>query len=93
MKFLVAQQTPTTLDFSVWLDETKGTASAPDPTWVLSWSFPVNPPTGWKGGSINGTAYASWSDYVTTEVQLLAKQAYDQLTADPTPLSVQGTSF
>ena len=109
-QFLVAERTPTSLLFTVWLDTTKtvGKANAytftpaggsepvnPDPAWVRAWSWGAQAPDGWTGASLNGAAYAAdqWADYVTAEVELLARAVYAQLTADPTALAVQGTTF
>ena len=106
MHFLVAEQTPTTLNFAVWLDTTKTVAQPnaytfqqnganvnPDPTWVRAWTFGVKAPQGWQSATLNGVEYTSWAAYVTAEVQLLAQAEYAQLTADPQALAVQGTTF
>ena len=105
MCFLVAEQTPTSLNFAIWLDVTKtvqkpnaytftrnGESVNPNPAWVRAWSFGLAP-TGWKGATLNDTAYATWAEYVTAEAQLLAQAVYAQLTTDPQALAVQGTTF
>lgn len=92
-QFLTAQQTPTGLNFTAWLDTSKTLADGtPDPAWVQSYTWGAQP-DGWTGATLNGTAYTTWAEYVTAEVQLLAQAAYDALTADPAPLAVQGQTF
>ena len=95
MKFLTAEQTPTTLNFEVWLDTSKvmSDGKTPDPAWVRNWTFTAKSPQGWKSGNLNGITYTDWPSYVTAEVKLLAQAEYDRLTADPTALAVQGTTF
>lgn len=107
MQFLVAQKTPTGLNFTVWLDTAKtveqpnaytftpaGVSAPvnPDPAWVRSWSWGLAP-KGWQSATLNGTEYTNWAAYVTAEVQLLAQAEYARLTADPQALAVQGTTF
>lgn len=107
MQYLVAQQTPTGLNFTVWLDTTKTVTQPnaytftppsatepvnPDPAWVRAWSW-GNAPKGWQSATLNGADYTSWPDYVAAEVQLLAQAEYARLTADPQALAMQGTTF
>ena len=98
MQWLQAQHQGQHLHLQVWLDTQKtataqhGTAQ-PDPAYVKTYRWSATPPKGWAGGSLNGTAYTTWQDYVLAEAQLLAAADYAAFHPATTELSVQGQVF
>lgn len=81
--------------FRVWLDTSKTRPDGkPDKHWERRYRFHATPPTGWTGGSLNGTAYTDWASYVQAEVELLAAADLaaieDKVTAT---LPIQGQTF
>ena len=95
MQWLKAEQIGQKLHLQVWLDtsKTQSKSTNPDPIYVKQYHFPSQPPNGWSGGKLNGTAYTDWQSYVLAEAQLLAKADYDALHPATTPLSVEGELF
>ena len=98
------------MHFRVLLDESKTLADgSPDPKWCRDYRYAgayviasadgktstmQQEPPGWKGGTLNGTAYTDWPSYCAAEAALLAQAELDALTApDPTPLAMHGKSF
>lgn len=93
MKFLTAAGSAAGCEFSVWLDTSKGTAAEPDPAYIRTYTW-GRAPTGWNGGSINGTGYTSWPEYCAAETQLLAAADLAAMQPPaPTPLVIAGTVF
>ena len=97
MQWLQAHQEASHYHLQVWLDTqktvTEKDVTKPDPVYVKSYRFVATPPKGWSGGSLNGTAYTTWPDYVLAEAQLLAAADYAALHPATTDLSVQGQVF
>ena len=97
MQFLTATESPTGLQFSVWLDTTKTLTDGktPDPAYVRSYAFGPAPKR-WAGATLDGASYTTWAEYCTAEVQLLAAAELAAMwppTPAPTPLAVAGARF
>lgn len=98
MQWLQAHQEASHYHLQVWLDTqktvTEKDVTKPDPVYVKSYRFVATPPKGWSGGSLNGTAYTNWEEYVLAETQLLAAADYTALLDAVTDtLAIQGTTF
>lgn len=98
MQWIQAQKEAAHWHLQVWLDTAKvttapGGTTQPDPAYVRTYRFNATAPKGWSGGSLNGTAYTTWQDYILAEAQLLAAADYAALHPATTDLAVQGQVF